>query len=250
MKKVLKIFSCIVFFTVLLNAADFKIISPGGFNNSKILGEQAGTTGVALLATPNANNQFLVFDLTKPQNLKEIVFTLQSENAIDPADITIYSSMSIIPWSKVESKNSKEDSKYTISLPQNFGQYFKVVFGTKPRVSSLKLSKIEFIAQKELTQQKIIDISVTKATTNSAEISYETVQPAATQVVFGTNYDYVYGNVLEGSYSEPNLKLKHHLRLNDLQPNITYAYSIFAKDSSGKEIRSQILYFSTNVSKK
>lgn len=246
MKKIFKLVSSIIMFTTLLQAGDYRIISPSGFTNAKAL-ENGSAKEISVLATPNAINQFMVLDLITPKTVGAVNLSIAPESNVSPKDILIYSSMSIIPWTKVETKNTQDKNSYTISLQKNFGQYLKIVFGSKPRVAPIKILKLTVVPQKESVQQKIINISVNKITLNSAELSYETVQPSATQVVYGTNYDYVYGNVLASCYSEPNRKLVHKVSLGQLQPNITYAYSILAKDSAGKDVRSQILYISTRV---
>jgi len=74
----------------------------------------------------------------------------------------------------------------------------------------------------------ITDITASNITANSATISWQTNEPATSQVEYGTSPSY--GNQTE---KDTTLKIAHSVSLSDLAPNTLYHYKVVSEDEAG-----------------
>jgi peroxiredoxin/xanthosine utilization system XapX-like protein len=100
----------------------------------------------------------------------------------------------------------------------------------------------------DTTPPVISGVKVTNLTstgsTSSAEITWNTDEPATSQVSYGTSASY---GTLQPSQTDTTLTTFHDVILNGLSPQTTFHYKVISRDASGNEISSADATFTTPV---
>ncbi|MCX5992947.1 MAG: redoxin domain-containing protein [Chloroflexi bacterium] len=97
----------------------------------------------------------------------------------------------------------------------------------------------------DVTPPKISAINVTNITGSSATIKWNTDEPSASQVAYGTSPTY---GTLQPEQTDTLLTINHEVMLQGLPPNSHFNYKVISRDAAGNESSSPNATFDTSVS--
>ncbi|MDD5647876.1 MAG: redoxin domain-containing protein [Dehalococcoidia bacterium] len=153
------------------------------------------------------------------------------ENARDEALVTDHI---------VNLTNLKEDTSYHITV--------KSALGNDPDSadSSLEVtSALITLNVPDTTPPVLSNVKVSNLTSSgSAEITWNTDEPATSQVSYGTSAGY---GTLQPSQTDTQLTTFHDVILNGLAPQTTFHYKVISRDAAGNEKSSADATFATPV---
>lgn len=196
----------------------------------------------AVLAKPTTRNQFVVLETAGTKAFQEITFSM-ADGVTE--EIKVFVGMSPITFDQAQVRTIRQNEQITLTLDQPLsGQYVKIQFGQEVQETPLRIRNIKLFAKSEAgSVNNFKNIQVITSTNNTAIITYETEFPVQTNVVYGTNFDFLYESKLEQAVLEPTLKTQHSVVLSGLLPKVTYAACLVLRDTSGQEQRSAIQHF-------
>jgi len=153
------------------------------------------------------------------------------ENARDNALVTNHS---------VNLTNLEQGKSYHITV--------KSALGNDPDSADSSLEVTQVLTTQNIadtTPPVISNVKVTNVTsTGSAEITWNTDEPATSQVSYGTSAGY---GTLQPSQTDTTLTTFHDVILNGLAPQTTFHYKVISRDESGNEKSSADDNFTTPV---
>jgi hypothetical protein len=196
----------------------------------------------AVLAKPTTRNQFVVLETAGTNALHEVTFSM-ADGVTD--NIKVLVGMSPITFQQAKVRTIVQGEQVILTLEQPLsGQYVKIQFGQDVREIPLRIRNIKLFAKSETsTANNFKNIQIITSANNTAIITYETEFPVQTNVVYGTNFDFLYESKLEQAVLEPTPKIQHSVVLSGLLPKVTYAACLVLKDAQGQEQRSAIQHF-------
>jgi hypothetical protein len=225
-----------------------KLVSGSTFKDSQLLIDGSYETA-AELSFPDELNQFLIFDMNRQVSVKKILIYVKNKGSLIARDVEVLIGKNVIGWEKLKSKVQLNNSIITIKTEGESGRYLRLNLSKQHYYEPLRIREIEiFIDQPQ--QQVIYDVSVPedRITTSSAVIKYRTKTAAASYLLYGNNFDFIYEGKITEVYSDLEMKKNHQIVIRELMPGTTYVFRIGITDEQGNKKLSKYHYLSTRRS--
>jgi RNA polymerase subunit RPABC4/transcription elongation factor Spt4 len=131
----------------------------------------------------------------------------------------------------------EKSKSYHITVKSRMGDSADSPEASKDAASILRLSEV-----RDTTPPKITNVKVTNLVGSSAEITWNTDEPATSQVSYGTSATY---GTLQPSQTDTTLQTFHDVSLYGLAPTTTFHFKVTSRDADGNEASSPDATFAT-----
>jgi peroxiredoxin len=143
-------------------------------------------------------------------------------------------------WTEPDENLATNHSVIISDLKSNITYHYTATSTDANKNQSLSEGDITTLAQAPTTALAISGIKVSNITDLSATISWQTDQPATSQLEYGTTDAYGSATPLD-----EKLTTSHSVTLAGLKPSTAYHFKVKSKDASGNEVASQDQPFTT-----
>ncbi len=228
-----------------------RVIFPGEFTSPVSIVD--GDLSTSAVLPVSAMQRKIVVDLGGPVYLDTI--TVYSSPAtgerdlqvgVAPPDSRVGISTDILNWHTISTYNivSKQVSgdmrADTFLCEASAARYILVRCSAGKTIT---LNEIEVYASSNYTYD-LQDISV-EAMDTKAILSFRTTREASAQVIYGTNYDYLYEKQLKQTIMDFAYTKDHSVVITDLKPQTSYRFQVRATDHLNNVIQSDFILFTT-----